>query len=155
MILQYIPGSSKKGSSGSSMVSWCYWVDRNPPTSMRHLFGVSRFGEGGFEVLGLLGWGGGGWEEVEDGLTLAPRPPGWAFGVPAAERWTSSSNPRSNWGRRWESGQPSARGVVGWPGGPVSGSKSPGVEPPENGAGPANDKELSEKGGEQRGVCGS
>lgn len=38
------------------------------------------------------------------------------------------------------------RGVGGWPGGPVSGSRSPGVEPPESEAGPANDKQLSERG---------
>lgn len=43
MILQYIPGSS-----GFSMVSWCYWVDCNPPPPVRlRLFGVSRFAGGG------------------------------------------------------------------------------------------------------------
>ena len=45
--------------------------------------------------------------------------------------------------------RPSARGGAGWPDGPVSGSRSPGVEPLESEAGPANDKELSERRGEQ------
>lgn len=43
-----------------------------------------------FEVLGLSGWGGEGQEEVEDGLTLAPRPPGWLYGALAAGTWTSA-----------------------------------------------------------------
>jgi len=50
--------------------------------------------------------------------------------------------PGSTWGRRRGSGRPSVRGGGGWPGGPVSGNRSPGVEPPESEAGPANDKEL-------------
>jgi len=29
-------------SSGSSMVSWCYWVDPDPPFRLPHM-GVSRF----------------------------------------------------------------------------------------------------------------
>lgn len=130
------------------MVSWCYWVDPNPPLpSGSFSQGVSRFfGEGFWGTGSFLGWGGRGREEVEDGLMPAPRPPGWSSGVPAAGRWTSSSSPRSTWGRRRGSGQPSARGVCGWPGGPVSGSRSPGAEPPGSEAGPANDKEPSETG---------
>lgn len=42
--------------------------------------------------------------------------------------------------------RPSAREVGGWPGAPVSGSRNPEAEPPESEAGPANDKELSERG---------
>eukprot|EP00064_Thunnus_orientalis_P020360 superscaffoldBa00005561_g20495 len=49
-------------------------------------------------------------------------------------------------GRGKGSGRPSARGVFGWLGGPVSGSRSPRAEPPESEAGPANDKQLSERG---------
>lgn len=41
--------------------------------------------------------------------------------------------------------RPSAKGVGGWPGAPVSGSRNPEAEPPESEAGPANDKELSER----------
>lgn len=37
--------------------------------------------------------------------------------------------------------------VDGWQGGPVSGSRSPGVEPLASEASPANDKELSEMWG--------
>lgn len=43
-------------------------------------------------------------------------------------------------------------GVGGWPGGPVSGSRSPGVEPPASEASPANDKELSER---EKGATGA
>lgn len=43
------------------------------------------------------------------------------------------------------------RGVVGSPGGPVSGSRSPGEEPPASGAGPADDKEVSVRGEEVSG----
>lgn len=75
----------------------------------------------------------------------APPPPGRAWVAPAAGRRTSSSRPRSTWGRRRGSGRPSGRGVGGWPGGPASGSGSPGAAPPGTEAGPANDKERSER----------
>lgn len=128
------------------IVSWCYWLYRKPHLPLfRLLLGVSRFGRGGSEVLGLLGWGGGRGEEVEDSLMLAPHPPGWFSGARVVEKWTSSSNPHSTWGMRQGSGQPSAMEVAGWQGGPVSGSRSPGVEPLASEASPANDKELSEK----------
>lgn len=130
-----------KRCSGASMVSWCYWVDANPPF---RLLWVSVY-EGFLRYWLFLGWGGGGWVEVESGLMPVPRPPRWSSDVPAAERWTSSLSPRSTLGRTMGSGRPSARGVCGWLGGPVSGNKSPGVEPPESEAGPANDKELSER----------
>ena len=127
------------------MVGWCYWVDPTPPQSGSE--GVSLSGGVGLlRYWVFLGWGGGGRVEVEDGLTPAPRPPGWSSGDPAAGRWTSSWSPLSPWGRRRGSGRPSVTGVCGWPGGPVWGSRSPGAEPRENEAGPANDKEESERG---------
>lgn len=146
MILQYIPGSS-----GWLMVSWCYWVSHKPclPPQRECFFFLVLFlfwGEGLvlFEVLGLSGWGGEGQEEVEDSLTLAPRPPGWLSGAPAAGTWTSAWSPRSTWGMRRGSGRPSAMGVVGWLDEPVGGSRSPGEEPLVSEAGPANDREASE-----------
>lgn len=45
------------------------------------------------------------------------------------------------------SGTPSGKGGGGWPGGLVSGNGSPGAEPPESEAGPANDREPSVRGG--------
>lgn len=146
-----------KKSSGSSMVSWCYWVywTPTPPPSGSTPWESIDLGGGGSEVLGLLGWGGGGWEEVEDDLMLAPHPPGWSSGVPVEGNWTSFSSPHSTWGRRRGSGQPSVMGVGGWPGGLVAGSRSPEVEPPASEAGPANDKKLSERAGwgDQWDVC--
>lgn len=122
-------------------------TEPRPPPSGSVPWESIDLGGGGSEVLGLLGWGGGGWEEVEDDLMLAPHPPGWSCGVPAAGNWTSFSSPRTTWGRRRGSGRPSVMGGGGWPGGPVSGSRSPGVEPLASEAGPANDKELSERAG--------
>lgn len=141
MILQYIPGSS-----GWLMVSWCYWVSHKPCLPPWRECFVLFFWEGLvlFEVLGLSGWGGEGQEEVEDGLTLAPRPPGWLSGAPAAGTWTFAWSPRSTWGMRRGSGRPSARGVVGWLDEPVGGSRSPGEEPLASEAGPANHRKASE-----------
>lgn len=150
MRLQYIPGSSREKFWFPDGQLVLLGGSQPPPLQAPSLRESLCWGGWGLlRYWVFLGWGGRGWEEVEEGrmhgLMPAPRPPGWSSGVPEAERWTSSSCPRSTWGRRRESGRPSARGVCGWPGGPVSGSRSPGAEPPESEAGPANDKEASER----------
>lgn len=141
MILQYIPGSS-----GWLMVSWCYWVSHKPCFFLFQTFFFREEGEGLvlLEVLALSGWGGEGREEVEDGLMLAPRPPGWPSGAPGVGTWTSAWSLHSTWGTRKGSGRPSATGVVGWLDQPVGGSRSPGEERLASEAGPANDREVSE-----------
>lgn len=143
------------------MVSWCYLVDPNPPPTVHApplvysswLVVVVVVVVGGGEFLRYWVFVGRGRGGREDGLTPVPPPPGWASGVPAVGRWTSSLCPHSIWGRRTGSGRPSGRGVGGWPGGPVSGSRNPGAEPPESEAGPAKDKEHQRGSRATRGLC--
>lgn len=87
MILQYIPGSSKKK----------FWFldgqlvllsGSQPSTPLSgSIFWESLIREeGALRYWVVLGRGGGGREEVEDNLTPVPRLPGWLSGVPAVGR---------------------------------------------------------------------